>query len=97
MVKKTLHTKAGAGSKNEDGFDRLAHMMKEEFDDVRKEIYDSAEETKHVLRTEIHELEENLQYCLAIISTDINRRLGMVEPQVRNHGRRVKKLESART
>ncbi len=84
--------------KKEDGFDRLARMMKEGFDDVetnlRKEIGNAIKETEGNLRTEIREVEERLQYRIAKVSTDIYRHLeGSVEPQIHDHETRIRKLE----
>ena len=81
-------------SKKEDGFDRLARMMKEGFDDVETNLRKEIHASENTLRKEIRDVEERLQYRIAKVSTDIYRHLDIsIEPQIQNHERRIKRLE----
>ena len=94
MEKKTSNRKAKIGPKNEDGFDRLARMMKEGFDDAETNLHKEIKEAEGNLRTEIHNVEERLQYRIAKVSTDIYNHLsGSIEPQIHDHETRIRKLE----
>ena len=65
--------------KKEDGFEKLARLIKEEGEDIRKEIQDS----KRELRREMD-----------IGFTDVKRRFDVtVRPQLDEHARRIKDLE----
>ncbi|HVM73575.1 MAG TPA: hypothetical protein VMU13_01700 [Candidatus Paceibacterota bacterium] len=100
MAKKPSNKKNTFVPKDEDGFDRLARIMKEGFDDVetnlRKEISNVVKESEGNLRTEIQEVEERLQYRIAKVATDVYRHLeDSIDPQIQNHDRRIKRLEGA--
>lgn len=93
MAKNGTSQKKIVSADKEDRFDFLACLMKEGFDDVRKEI----KETENQLRTDIRELEDRLQYRIAKVSTDLYHHLDSeVDPKIENHERRIKKLENAR-
>ena len=69
--------------KKEDGFEKLARLIKEEGEDVRQEIRESEERTKRELR---NQMDEGF--------TAIKRRLDVtIQPQLDQHARRIKDLE----
>jgi hypothetical protein len=83
-----------AVAKTEDGFDRLARMMKEGFDDVETNLRKEIDDVGTGLSKEIRDVEERLQYRVAKVSTDIYHHLNdSLEPQLHGHETRIKKLE----
>lgn len=91
-------------AKKENGFDRLARLMQEGFEELdtnlRNEIravVESQNSLENTLRMEMREMEERLHYRMGKIATDVYDHLGKnIEPKIGDHERRIVKLEHKR-
>ena len=73
--------------KQEDGFEKLARLIKEEGEDIRNEI---KAELRSEIRGEVRGLERRMDERFTALDRRLN---GTLQPQLDEHARRIKTVE----
>jgi len=76
--------------KKEDGFERLARLIKEEGEEIRKELRADIEKSADSIKKELDDVKKEMRHEFA----ESRKRLDItIQPQLDSHAHRIKTLE----